>query len=122
MHGWLPVTVQIIAAVALIAAVSRRSGRWQVRWLPWALIVGAALAASAYWYVASQGSLITPRPCAVDLVGLTGFAAAELMSASTSSSAFSVHRRGQLQNLVALDVGDHELAGGRPDAALVRER
>ena len=42
MHGWLPVTVQVIAAVALIAAVSRRSGRWQVRWLPWALIVGGA--------------------------------------------------------------------------------
>ena len=62
MHGWLPVTVQVIAAVALIAAVSRRSGRWQVRWLPWALIVGGALAASAYWYVASQGwPATTPR-------------------------------------------------------------
>ncbi len=79
MHGWLPVTVQIIAAVALIAAVSRRSGRWQVRWLPWALIVGAASAASAYWYVASQGWSDNPAPHALWIwVGLTGFAAAVL--------------------------------------------
>ena len=68
MHGWLPVTVQVIAAVALLAAVGRRSGRWQLRWLPWALIVGCALAASAYWYVASQGLSDNPAPnAAVDL-------------------------------------------------------
>jgi S-formylglutathione hydrolase FrmB len=81
MHGWLPVTVQVIAAVALIAAVSRRSGRWQVRWLPWALIVGAALSASAYWYVASQGWSDNPAPRALWIwVGLTGFAAAVLVA------------------------------------------
>ena len=81
MHGWLPVTVQVIAAVVLIAAVSRRSGRWQVRWLPWALIVGAALAASAYWYVASQGLSDNPAPHALWIwVGLTGFAAAVLVA------------------------------------------
>ncbi len=81
MHGWLPVTVQVIAAVALIAAVSRRSGRWQLRWLPWALIVGCALAASAYWYVASQGLSDNPAPNALWIwIGLTGFAAAVLVS------------------------------------------
>ena len=81
MHGWLPVTVQIIAAIALIAAVSRRSGRWQVRWLPSALIVGAALAATAYWYVASQGLSDNPAPHALWIwVGLTGFAAAVLVA------------------------------------------
>jgi len=81
MHGWLPVTVQVIAAVVLIAAVSRRSGRWQVRWLPWALIVGAALAATAYWYVASQGWSDNPAPRALWVwVGLTGFAAAVLVA------------------------------------------
>ena len=81
MHGWLPITVQVIAAVALIAAVSRRSGRWQLRWLPWALIVGCALAASAYWYVASQGLSDNPAPNALWIwIGLTGFAAAVLVS------------------------------------------
>lgn len=80
MHGWLPVTVQIIAAVALVVAVSRRSGRWQVRWLPWAVLVGAALSASAYWYVASQGLSDNPAPRALWIwVGLTGFAAAILV-------------------------------------------
>jgi S-formylglutathione hydrolase FrmB len=81
MHGWLPVTVQVIAALALIAAVSRRSGRWQVRWLPWALIVGAALAASVYWYIASQGLSDNPAPNALWIwIGLTGFAAAVLVA------------------------------------------
>ena len=81
MHGWLPVTVQIIAAVALIAAVSRRSGRWQVRWLPWALIIGGGVSASAYWYVASQGLSDNPAPNALWIwTGLTGFAAAVLVA------------------------------------------
>jgi S-formylglutathione hydrolase FrmB len=81
MHGWLPVTVQVIAAVALIAAVSRRSGRWQARWLPWALIVGGALAAAAYWYVASQGLSDNPAPQTLWVwIGLTGFAAAVLVA------------------------------------------
>ncbi len=81
MHGWLPVTVQVIAALAVIAAVSRRSGRWQVRWLPWALIVGCALAASAYWYVASQGLADSPAPHSLWIwIGLTGFAAAVLVA------------------------------------------
>ena len=81
MHGWLPITVQVIAAVALIAAVSRRSGRWQVRWLPWAVIVGGALATSAYWYVASQGLSDNPAPQALWIwIGLTGFALAVLVA------------------------------------------
>ena len=55
-------------------------GRWQVRWLPWALIVGAALATSAYWYVASQGLSDNPAPRALWIwVGLSGFAAAVLV-------------------------------------------
>lgn len=81
MHGWLPITVQVITALILIAAVSRRSGRWQVRWLPWAVLVGAALSASAYWYVASQGLSDNPAPHALWIwVGLTGFAAAVLVA------------------------------------------
>ncbi len=74
-------TVQVIAAIAVIAAVSRRSGHWQVRWLPWALIVGGALAASAYWYVASQGLSDNPAPRSLWIwIGLTGFAAAVLVA------------------------------------------
>ena len=86
MHGWLPAVVQIIAAIAVIAAVSRRTGHWQVRWLPWALIVGGALAASAYWYVASQGLADNPAPHALWIwIGLSGFAAAVLVAGWRSS-------------------------------------
>jgi S-formylglutathione hydrolase FrmB len=81
MHGWLPATVQIIAAIVVIAAVSRRSGRWQVRWLPWAVIVGGAVAASAYWYVASEGLADSPAPRALWIwIGLSGFAAAVMLA------------------------------------------
>ncbi|PEG34048.1 hypothetical protein CQY20_27565 [Mycolicibacterium agri] len=81
MHGWLPATVQIIAAVALIVAVSRRSGRWQLRWLPWAAIVGCSLSASAYWYVASQGLSDNPAPHTLWIwIGLSGFALAVLVA------------------------------------------
>src|SRR6476659_3067438 len=81
MHGWLPITVQVITALVLIAAVSRRNGRLQVRWLPCAVLVGAALSASAYWYVASQGLSDNPAPHALWIwVGLTGFAAAVLVA------------------------------------------
>ncbi len=74
-------TVQVIAAIAVIAAVSRRTGHWQVRWLPWALIVGGALAASAYWYVASQGLSDNPAPRSLWIwIGLTGFAATVLVA------------------------------------------
>lgn len=81
MHGWLPVTVQVIAAVAVIATVTRRSGRWQLRWLPWALMVGSALATAAYWYVASQGWSDNPAPHALWIwIGLSGFAFAVLVA------------------------------------------
>ena len=81
MHGWIPTTTQVVAAAAVIAAVSRRSGRWQVRWLPWALIVGGALAASAYTYVSSQGIADNPAPHALWIwIGLSGFAAAVLVA------------------------------------------
>ena len=69
MHGWIPTTVQVIAAVAVIAAVSSAERTLAGVWMPWALVVGAALTASAYWYVASEGLAgddPAPRPT-VDL-------------------------------------------------------
>ena len=40
MHGWLPITVQAIAALVLIAAIGWRNRRWRLVWLPWAALVG----------------------------------------------------------------------------------
>jgi S-formylglutathione hydrolase FrmB len=81
MHGWIPVTVQVIAAAAVLAAVGWRSGRWQVRWLPWALIVGGAVAASAYWYIAEEGLADQAAPHALWIwIGLSGFTAAVIFA------------------------------------------
>ena len=48
MHGWIPTTVQVIAVVALIAAIGWRTRRWRLVWVPWAVLVGVALAVTAY--------------------------------------------------------------------------
>jgi S-formylglutathione hydrolase FrmB len=82
MHGWIPITVQLVAAVALIAAIGWRTRRWRLVWLPWAVLVGVALAAMAYWYVASEG-LAGDNPAPHSLwiwIGLTGVAAAVLFA------------------------------------------
>ena len=55
MHGWLPITVQVVAGILLIAAIGWRNRRWRLVWLPWAALVGVALAVAAYWYIASRG-------------------------------------------------------------------
>jgi S-formylglutathione hydrolase FrmB len=81
MHGWIPITVQFIAAAAVIAAVTRHSGRWQIRWLPLALVVGVTLAVSAYWYIASEGLADNPAPHSLWVwIALSGFAAAVLVA------------------------------------------
>ncbi len=75
MHGWVPVTAQIITGLVLLAAL-----RWRRR-LVAAAVFGAALAAAAHWYVASQGLAGEPAPHALWVwIGLTGFAAAALVS------------------------------------------
>jgi S-formylglutathione hydrolase FrmB len=77
MHGWIPVTVQVLAAAALLAAVGRRSRRWGLTWLPWAVLVGVALAVGTYWYVASEGWADEPAPKTLWLwIGLSGAAVA----------------------------------------------
>ena len=81
MHGWIPATVQVIAVVALIAAIGWRTRRWRLIWVPWAALVGVALAVTAYWYVASEGLADNPAPHALWIwIGLSGAAAAVLVA------------------------------------------
>src|SRR4051794_32150161 len=47
MHGWIPMTVQVMAAVAVLVAIGRRTRRWRVGWLPLAIICGAGPTAAA---------------------------------------------------------------------------
>ena len=79
LHGWLPPTLQVIAAVALIAAIGWRTRRWRLIWLPCAIAVGLGLAAWARWFVDSQGLAGDPAPAELWIwIGLTGLAAAVL--------------------------------------------
>ena len=82
MHGWIPMTMQVMAAVALLVAIARRTRRWRLVWLPWALVVGAALTAAAYWYIASEGLAgDDPAPHRLWIwIGLSGVAAAVLLA------------------------------------------
>jgi S-formylglutathione hydrolase FrmB len=79
-HGWLPVTVQLIAAAVLLLAIGRRSRRWRWLWVPVALLVGVALAASVYWYIRYQGLADDPAPLTLWVwITLTGLAAGILV-------------------------------------------
>ena len=55
IHGWLPWTVQVIAAVALAAAVGWRSRWWRLVCVPSAGLVGVVAAGVVGWYINSAG-------------------------------------------------------------------
>jgi len=83
MHGWIPITAQVVAGLLLIAAIGWRNRRWRLVWLPWAALVGVALAVTAYWYIASQGlsDQTNPAPYALWIwIGLCGVATAVLIA------------------------------------------
>lgn len=81
MHGWIPTTLQIVAALVLIAAVGWRTRRWRLVWVPWAALCGIALAAATYAYIASEGLSDNPAPRSLWVwVALTGAACAVLVA------------------------------------------
>jgi S-formylglutathione hydrolase FrmB len=83
MHGLVPITVQILAGIALVAAIGWRNRRWRVVWLPWAALVGVTLVVASYWYIGSQGMADDTNPAPHGLwiwIGLTGIAAGVLVA------------------------------------------
>ncbi len=76
IHGWLPLTAQIVAAVVLVAAVGWRSPRWRLRWLPVAAGAGTALALLMNWAISTNGLAGDPAPTQLSVwIALTGLAA-----------------------------------------------
>jgi S-formylglutathione hydrolase FrmB len=67
--GWLPIAVQLLAGIVLVCAI-----RWRSRlWL--AIVLGAALAVLAHWYLGSVGVAGDSAPWAVWLwIAATGVA------------------------------------------------
>src|SRR6476620_9812714 len=83
MHGWIPITAQVVACLLLVAAIGWRNRRWRLVWLPWAALVGVALTVAAYWYIASQGMSDETNPAPRSLwiwIGLSGIAAGVLIA------------------------------------------
>ncbi|MGF7123459.1 alpha/beta hydrolase [Rhodococcus sp. AG1013] len=62
LGGWLPLTVEIVSVVVLIAVLVRRSRRWWLLWVPVAAALGVAAAATAHWFVGQQGLASDPAP------------------------------------------------------------
>lgn len=80
LHGWAPVAVQALTAVILVVAIGWRSRRWLLVTVPVAVVVGAATAALARWYVAHQGWADEPLPFTMWLwIALAGFGATVLV-------------------------------------------
>lgn len=81
MHGWLPLTAQIVAAVALVAAVGLRTRRWLTVALPVAAVVGTGLVSVTYWYITSEGLAGNPAPQGLWIwIALSGAAVVVLLA------------------------------------------
>ncbi|MGH3953219.1 MAG: alpha/beta hydrolase-fold protein [Mycobacterium sp.] len=77
IHGWLPVTIQVLAALALVIGLYRRPRSWLRVWAPSAAICGTSVGALAYWYITSQGMADNPPPLMLWI--WIGFAAVALV-------------------------------------------
>lgn len=78
MHSWLPVTVQVIAAMALGLAVGWRTRRWRLLWLPAAAAVGGIVFVVAHRYIADTATKAVPVALYV-WIALAAMAAAVLL-------------------------------------------
>ena len=76
MHGWVPLTAQIVAGAVLLLAIGWRSRRWRLLWLPIAAVAGTLLAAYTYWNISDNGLAGDPAPRQLWVwVTVTGLAA-----------------------------------------------
>jgi S-formylglutathione hydrolase FrmB len=80
LHGWLPITIQAVAAAVLLLAIGWRTRRWRMLWLPLAVLAGVGAAVWAHWYIDAQGMADDPAPSALWIwIGLTGLAIAVVL-------------------------------------------
>ena len=55
MHGWIPISLELITVITVVAAVGWRTPRWRLLWVPVCAAFGLAWAATAYVYLRSAG-------------------------------------------------------------------
>ena len=80
MHGWAPMTIEVVTVIALGLAIEWRSRRWRMLWLPLAAVVGGLAAGAARWYIAAAGLPSQPAPGALYVwIAFAGTATAVLI-------------------------------------------
>jgi hypothetical protein len=62
IHGWLPVLVQLTAALVLVGAIGWRARRWRVIVLPGIVAVGVVVTFCAHWFLGRLGIAGDPAP------------------------------------------------------------
>jgi S-formylglutathione hydrolase FrmB len=65
LSGWLPLTVQIVAGLVVLAAIGRRPRRWLLRTLPVLAALGVAVVLLVRHYVSANGLASDPAPAAL---------------------------------------------------------
>jgi S-formylglutathione hydrolase FrmB len=65
LQGWLPLTVQIVAAAVLLLAIGWRSRRWRAVWLPLSVALGALVTVGMHRVIDSEGLSGDPAPAAL---------------------------------------------------------
>ncbi|MFF0488095.1 alpha/beta hydrolase [Nocardia sp. NPDC004068] len=62
LHGWLPLTIELIAVALLIVAVARFTRRWWLVRVPICLASAAAAAVGGWLYLTDEGLASDPAP------------------------------------------------------------
>ncbi len=80
LEGWVPVTIQVVAAVVLVFAIGWRVRRWRLVWLPVCVAIGVAAALGANWFINSEGLAGNPAPDSLWVwIGLSALAVGVLI-------------------------------------------
>lgn len=78
IHGWVPITAQIVTPIMLGLAAGWRSRRWRLLWLPAAAVAGVMTAIGAHSCIADGASKSAPDALYV-WIALVGMATAVLI-------------------------------------------
>ncbi|WP_194290961.1 alpha/beta hydrolase [Nocardia aurantia] len=62
LHGWLPLTIELVALALLIIAIVRPSRQWWLIRVPIALVIAVAAGLAGLYYMNEQGLASDPAP------------------------------------------------------------
>jgi S-formylglutathione hydrolase FrmB len=62
LGGWLPITVEVVTVLALIAVIGWRTRRWRLIWVPISVALGVLGTLAARTYMNAEGLASDPAP------------------------------------------------------------